>query len=69
MLQKNGRNNCRQREFIVDVRQNPLNSSEGGLYIGASKDLSVGTLFSGFVDDVRIYNQALTAEEIAALVQ
>ena len=43
--------------------------SNGGLYIGASKDLSAGTLFSGFIDDVRIYKQALTTEEIAALVQ
>jgi hypothetical protein len=49
--------------------QNPLDSSEGGLYIGASKDLSVGTLLSGFVDDVRIYKQALNPEEIAALAQ
>jgi hypothetical protein len=43
--------------------------SDGGLYIGASKDLGTGTLFSGFIDDVRIYNQALTSEEIAALAQ
>jgi len=43
--------------------------SDGGLYIGASKDLDAGTLFSGFIDDVRIYNQALTTEEIAALAQ
>jgi N-acetylneuraminic acid mutarotase len=43
--------------------------SDGGLYIGASKDLEAGTLFSGFIDDVRIYDVALTAEEIAALAQ
>jgi hypothetical protein len=43
--------------------------SDGGLYIGASKDLDAGTFFSGLIDDVRIYNQALTAEEIAALAQ
>ena len=49
--------------------QNPLNSAEGGLYIGASNDLGAGTLFSGFIDDVRIYKQALTTEEIAALAQ
>jgi len=41
--------------------------SDGGLYIGASKDLDAGTFLSGMIDDVRIYNQALTAEEIAAL--
>ena len=49
--------------------QNPLTNADGGLYIGASKDLSEGTLFSGFIDDVRIYNQALSTEEIAALAQ
>jgi len=41
--------------------------SDGGLYIGASKDLDAGTFFSGMIDDVRIYNQALSAEEIATL--
>jgi len=41
--------------------------SDGGLYIGASKDLEAGTFFSGMIDDIRIYNQALTAEEIEAL--
>jgi Tol biopolymer transport system component len=43
--------------------------SDGGLYIGASKDLSAGTLFSGFIDDVRVYKQALTTEEITTLAQ
>jgi hypothetical protein len=43
--------------------------SEGGLYIGASKDLDVGIFFSGLIDDVRIYDIALTAEDIAALAQ
>jgi hypothetical protein len=43
--------------------------SDGGLYIGASNDLGAGTLFSGFIDDVHIYKQALTVEEIAVLAQ
>ena len=43
--------------------------SDGGLNIGASKGLNAGTYFSGLIDDVRIYNQALSAEEIAALTQ
>jgi hypothetical protein len=43
--------------------------SEGGLYIGASKDLDATSFFSGMIDDVRIYNQALGATEIAALSQ
>jgi hypothetical protein len=41
--------------------------SDGGLYIGVSKDLDAGSFFSGLIDDVRLYNQALSAEEIAAL--
>jgi len=49
--------------------QNPLNSTEGGLYIGASKDLDPISFFIGLIDDVRIYNQALTADEIAILAQ
>jgi Tol biopolymer transport system component len=43
--------------------------SDGGLYIGASKELESASFFSGFIDDVRIYNQALSAEEIAALAK
>jgi len=49
--------------------QNPLKSATGGLYIGAGKNLGAGTFFSGLIDDVRIYNVALTAEQIAALSQ
>jgi len=43
--------------------------SDGGLNIGASKGLDAGTCFSGLMDDVRIYNQELSVEEIAALAQ
>ena len=48
---------------------NPLKDSNGGLYIGANKNLDAGTFFSGLIDDVRIYNKALSAEEIATLAQ
>ena len=44
-------------------------SSNGGLYFGTGKTLEVDTFFSGLIDDIRIYNVALTAEEIAALAQ
>ena len=47
----------------------PLKSARGGLYIGTGKNLEVGTFFSGLIDDVRIYNKALSAEKIAALIQ
>jgi hypothetical protein len=40
------------------------------LYIGALNDAvsgPVGNLFSGFIDDVRIYNKALSADEVEQL--
>jgi hypothetical protein len=43
--------------------------SDGGLHIGADKTLDAASYFSGLIDDVRIYNNVLTAEEIAALAQ
>jgi hypothetical protein len=45
----------------------PLKSATGGLNIGASKTLEAAAFFSGLVDDVRIYNQALSAAEVAEL--
>ena len=57
-------------EVIKDT--NPLvqlKYSYGGLYIGVNKNLDVGTFFSGLIDDVRIYNVALTPEQIATMVQ
>jgi hypothetical protein len=32
----------------------------GGLYIGAGKNLEPGTFWSGLIDDVRIFNRAIT---------
>jgi len=49
--------------------QNPLKSATDGLYIGAGKTLDATSVFSGLIDDVRIYNVALSAEKIAALAQ
>jgi len=40
-----------------------------GLHIGPGKNLDAGTFFSGLIDDVSIYNKALSAEEIAALAE
>jgi hypothetical protein len=42
---------------------------DGGLYLGASKTLDADSFFSGLIDGVRIYNKALSADEIAALAQ
>jgi hypothetical protein len=43
--------------------------SESGLYVGAGKNLKSGSFFSGPIDDVRIYNKTLSAEEVEALAR
>ena len=52
-----------------DTQPVELPSSDGSMYIGADKTLDAATFFSGLIDDVRIYNIALSAEEIAGLAQ
>jgi hypothetical protein len=47
--------------------QAALKSATGGIYFGTNKNLDATSLFSGLIDDVRIYDVALTAEEIEAL--
>jgi Tol biopolymer transport system component len=37
-----------------------LESSDGGLHLGAGKNLDPGTFWLGLIDDVRIYNRAIT---------
>jgi hypothetical protein len=37
-----------------------LKSATGGLYIGAGKTLDAASFFSGLIDDVRIYDRAVT---------
>jgi hypothetical protein len=43
--------------------------STAGLYIGAERTLDTGSFFSGLIDDVRIYDIALSPEKIEALAQ
>ncbi len=40
---------------------------DGGLYFGVGRNLESGSLFSGLIDDIRVYPLALNAEQIAAL--
>jgi hypothetical protein len=40
--------------------QSGLETSEGGLYIGAGSTLDPAGFFSGLIDDVRIYNRAIS---------
>ena len=42
----------------IDTQSN-LQSSEGGLYIGAGKGLDEVTFWSGFIDDIRIYDRVI----------
>jgi hypothetical protein len=44
-------------------------SSVNGLNIGTGKGLEPDSFFTGLIDDVRIYNQALEPNDIAELVQ
>jgi len=51
--------------YVDDVQvakdtQAGLVGSQGGLYIGAGKVLESGSFFSGLIDDVRIYDRAVT---------
>jgi len=44
-------------------------ASGGSLYIGAGKNLDACSFFWGLIDDVCIYNQALSAKEIEELLR
>ncbi len=57
------------QEVISDASDFNALSTTGGMYLGAGKNLDAGTFFSGIIDDVRIYNVALSTEKIAALAQ
>jgi hypothetical protein len=54
---------------VAEDIQPGLESSLIGLYIGVGKDYAPNTFFSGLIDDVRIYDKALSPEQIAALAQ
>jgi len=56
-------------EVVVDAGYVGGVQSSGGLYFGAGQALGTGTFFSGLIDDVRIYDAALTTEEIEVLTR
>jgi len=43
--------------------------SNGGLHFGAGTALEAGTFWSGLIDDIRIYDEVLSAEEVAELAR
>ena len=51
---------CVDDVVVAEDIQTGLESSDGGLYIGTGKAMESGTFFSGLIDDVRIYNRAVS---------
>ena len=56
-------------EAAVDAGSVGGVQSFAGLYIGSGQILDTGSFFSGLIDDVRIYDIAISAEKIEALAQ
>jgi hypothetical protein len=42
-----------------DTQAGELQDSAGGLNIGCNKDITLGTFWTGLVDDIRIYHRAV----------
>jgi len=55
-------------EVVTDTAE-IIESASGGFYIGAGSSLNPGAFWSGLIDDVRIYDRALSIQDIAALSQ
>ena len=51
---------CVDGVAVAEDTPNGLVSSNGGLYIGCGKGMEPGTYFSGLIDDIRIYNRAVS---------
>jgi len=45
---------------VAEDTQANLEGSDNGLYIGTGKAMEPGTYWSGLIDDVHIYNRAVT---------
>ncbi len=45
---------------VAEDTQDGLQDSDSGLYIGCGETMETGTFWSGLIDDVRIYNRAIT---------
>jgi N-acetylneuraminic acid mutarotase len=53
---------CVDNTIVAEDMQDGLAGSGNGLYIGAGKNIQTGTHFSGLIDDVRIYNRAVSPQ-------
>jgi len=45
---------------VAEDAQTNLLGSDNGLYIGTGMAMEAGSFWSGLIDDVRIYNRAVT---------
>jgi len=45
---------------VIEDTQDGLENSNSGMYIGTDKLMTPGTYFSGLIDDIRIYNRAVS---------
>jgi hypothetical protein len=52
-----------------DTKGFNLFSCDGGLYFGVDKNLNETNFFSGLIDDVRIYNMALSIKQIEGILR
>ena len=51
---------CADGVVVAEDTQSGLEPSAGGLYIGVGKDYAPNNFFSGLIDDVRMYDRAVT---------
>ncbi len=55
---------------LVETRKTPTNiSDQKNLYLGRWNNDSYQRVFDGFLDDIRLYNRALSEEEVQALYE
>ena len=55
--------------LVAEDMRERLSNSSGVLNIGCGNNLTAETFWSGLIDDIRIYNRALSIEQIAALAR
>jgi hypothetical protein len=51
---------CVDGVVVANDMQPGLDGSQNSLYIGVDKNYTAGTFFSGLIDDIRIYNRAVS---------
>ncbi|MGB2863031.1 MAG: M56 family metallopeptidase [Sedimentisphaerales bacterium] len=57
------------KEVAKDTDYVGVVDSNGGLYFGANKTFDAAAFWSGLIDDIRIYDEVLSVEEVAELAR